>query len=51
MSTPVTWDELEGRADAGPKRFEAPDALERAEELGDLFAPVLTLQKLLLMVS
>jgi len=43
VSTPVTWDEVDDCASgAGPLVFEAPDVLERVEDLGDLFAPVLT---------
>ena len=48
VSTPVSWDEVERCASAGVDlRFEAPDVLERVEEFGELFAPVLTLQQLL----
>ena len=44
VSTPVTWDEVEHCADARVElRFEAADVLERVAEVGDLFAPVLTL--------
>jgi bifunctional non-homologous end joining protein LigD len=45
VSTPVGWDELEGALDAGDRdalSFEMADVLERAAELGDMFAPVLT---------
>jgi len=46
VSAPVTWEEVEacagGEADLV---FEAADVLERIEEHGDLFAPVLTLQQ------
>lgn len=48
VSMPVSWDELEEAADAGDASrlvFEAVEAVERAEELGDLFAPVLTLKQ------
>lgn len=49
-STPVTWDEVEEvveRGDPDVLSFEAPEVLERVEEHGDLFAPVLELvQKL-----
>ena len=44
VSTPVTWDEVEGalqRDDADSLIFEAGDVLERIERHGDLFAPVL----------
>ena len=48
VSTPVTWDEVEHCADTRVElRFEAPDVLERVAELGDLFAPVLTLEQCL----
>ena len=44
VSTPVTWDEVESCA-AGdePLVYEAPEVLRRVHDLGDLFAPVLTL--------
>jgi len=46
VSTPVTWDEVETCAATGePLRFEAPDVLARIDELGDLFAPVLTVEQ------
>jgi bifunctional non-homologous end joining protein LigD len=43
VSTPVTWEEV--RATRAPEdlTFEAADVLRRADEQGDLFAPVLTL--------
>jgi bifunctional non-homologous end joining protein LigD len=47
-STPVTWDEVEAVADSGDGSqlvFEASDVLERIEEHGDLFAPVLELEQ------
>ncbi len=47
-STPVTWDEVEAAADSGdgePLVFEASAVLERIEDLGDLFAPVLVLEQ------
>jgi bifunctional non-homologous end joining protein LigD len=47
-STPLTWDEVEECADSGdgsPLVFEAGDVLERIEEHGDLFAPVLELEQ------
>ena len=49
VSTPVTWDEVEavasaGSADAGLS-FEAADVLDRAAEMGDLFAPVTSLEQ------
>jgi bifunctional non-homologous end joining protein LigD len=46
VSTPVSWDEVERCvADGVELRFEAADVLERVGELGDLFAPVLTLEQ------
>ncbi len=43
VSTPVSWDEVERAAVRELElRFEAGDVLERVEEVGDLFAPVLT---------
>jgi bifunctional non-homologous end joining protein LigD len=45
VSTPLSWREIEDAVDAGaPERlsFEMADVLERVEERGDLFAPVLT---------
>ena len=46
VSTPVTWDEVDACA-AGDVllRFEASDVLERVARLGDLFAPVLTVEQ------
>jgi bifunctional non-homologous end joining protein LigD len=47
-STPVTWDEVETAADSGDGSnlvFEAGDVLERIEQHGDLFAPVLELKQ------
>jgi bifunctional non-homologous end joining protein LigD len=47
-STPLTWDEVEAAADTGdgsPLVFEAGEVLERIEQHGDLFAPVLELQQ------
>ena len=41
MSTPLAWEELD---DPGALVFEAGDVLERVEEHGDLFAPVLELR-------
>jgi len=44
VSTPLTWDEVAGGADAGAPdtlRFLAPDVLRRVTEYGDLFAPLL----------
>jgi bifunctional non-homologous end joining protein LigD len=50
VSTPVTWDEVEGCIDAGDPDllvFDAATVLERIEELGDLFGPVLELEQTL----
>lgn len=45
VSTPVTWDEVSDSADGRPLSFTAPEVLERVERLGDLFAPVATLEQ------
>jgi bifunctional non-homologous end joining protein LigD len=48
VSTPVTWEEVEAVAESGDGSslvFEASDVLERIEEHGDLFAPVLELEQ------
>lgn len=48
VSTPVTWEEVEAVAESGDGSslvFEAGDVLERIEEHGDLFAPVLELKQ------
>jgi len=46
VSTPVSWNEVSDCADGGAElRFEAADVLARVETLGDLFAPVLTLEQ------
>jgi len=48
VSMPVSWDELAAAAKARkPQRlvFEAGDAVQRAEKLGDLFEPVLKLKQ------
>ena len=45
VSTPVTWDEVEAAAAGAPLTFEAADVLARVDELGDLFAPTLTLEQ------
>jgi bifunctional non-homologous end joining protein LigD len=48
VSTPVTWDEVADAADGGTElRFQWRDVLERVDELGDLFAPVLTVRQAL----
>jgi bifunctional non-homologous end joining protein LigD len=48
VSMPVTWDEVETCAETGDKdaiTFDAAAALERVAEVGDLFAPVLTVKQ------
>jgi bifunctional non-homologous end joining protein LigD len=48
VSTPVTWDEVEAVASAGSGSvlaFEAADVLGRVAALGDLFAPVTSLEQ------
>ena len=46
VSTPVTWDEVQRCADGELRLvFETADVLERVEEWGDLFAPVLTVEQ------
>jgi bifunctional non-homologous end joining protein LigD len=45
VSTPVTWDEVQAAADGTPLSFEAGEVLDRIDELGDLFAPTLTVQQ------
>jgi bifunctional non-homologous end joining protein LigD len=46
VSTPVSWDEVSDCADGSLElRFEAADVLERVADLGDLFAPTLTLEQ------
>ncbi|HLM26573.1 MAG TPA: non-homologous end-joining DNA ligase [Thermoleophilaceae bacterium] len=47
VSTPLTWDEVEGASEPGDLRFEAADVLERTAEQGDLFAPVVELEQAL----
>jgi bifunctional non-homologous end joining protein LigD len=50
VSTPVTWDEVARGIDAGDPDllvFDAETVLERVEELGDLFGPVLELEQTL----
>jgi bifunctional non-homologous end joining protein LigD len=41
----VTWDEVEGAAGGEPLSFETADVLARVDDLGDLFAPTLTLKQ------
>ena len=48
VSTPISWEEVEAAADSGDGSslvFETGDVLERIEDRGDLFAPVLGLQQ------
>jgi bifunctional non-homologous end joining protein LigD len=45
VSTPVAWDEVDAAAGGAPLTFEAPDVLERVDELGDLWAQTATLQQ------
>lgn len=48
VSTPIAWDEVERAADSGGGShlvFEAGEVLERIEDKGDLFAPVLKLSQ------
>jgi bifunctional non-homologous end joining protein LigD len=48
VSTPITWDEVEATIKSGKASdlaFETTDVLERIEEHGDLFAPVLELEQ------
>jgi bifunctional non-homologous end joining protein LigD len=50
VSAPVTWQEVERalrKHDAAPLSFEAPQILKRIERMGDLYAPVRTLQQVL----
>ena len=41
VSTPLTWDEVEACRTPEDLRFRAEQVLERVDELGDLFAPLL----------
>jgi bifunctional non-homologous end joining protein LigD len=43
VSTPLTWDEVEDMDE--PLSFTSAEVLERVERLGDLFAPVQTLEQ------
>ncbi len=48
VSSPVTWDEVRRtlkKNDPGELVFEAGELLERVEQLGDLFAPVIKLKQ------
>jgi len=48
VSTPLSWDEVEAVRDSGDGStltFDAQAALERVEDLGDLYEPNLTLEQ------
>ena len=45
VSTPITWDEVSDGADGETLAFTAPEVLDRVEELGDVFAPTITLEQ------
>jgi bifunctional non-homologous end joining protein LigD len=46
VSTPVTWDEVAEAAEGdNDLRFLWTDVLDRVEEIGDVFAPVLTTEQ------
>jgi bifunctional non-homologous end joining protein LigD len=45
VSTPLTWDEVSDIADGDAMAFTSAQVLERVGELGDLFAPVQTLEQ------
>lgn len=45
VSTPITWEEVAVGADGDAPIFETADVLDRIEDLGDLFAPTLTVQQ------
>ena len=45
VSTPVSWDEIDAAASGAGLSFEAGDVLERVAEVGDLFAPTLTVEQ------
>ncbi len=46
VSTPVTWDEVDdAAAGRATLSFEAPEVLDRVDRLGDLFAPVLSVEQ------
>jgi bifunctional non-homologous end joining protein LigD len=46
VSTPVTWDEVEGAIKKKRRlSFDSNDVLQRAEKFGDTFAPVLSLKQ------
>jgi bifunctional non-homologous end joining protein LigD len=45
VSTPLSWDEVSDIADGEAKAFTSDEVLSRVEALGDLFAPVQTLEQ------
>jgi bifunctional non-homologous end joining protein LigD len=45
VSTPITWDEVEGVSDPETLSFTSAEVLERVAEHGDLFAPVAELEQ------
>jgi bifunctional non-homologous end joining protein LigD len=45
VSTPLTWDEVSEAADGAPCSFTSDEVLERVATMGDLFAPVQTLEQ------
>ena len=45
VSTPLTWEELEAAGGTDELAFTADEVLERLDEHGDLFAPVLELEQ------
>jgi bifunctional non-homologous end joining protein LigD len=48
VSTPVTWEEVEAAADGATElRFLWTDVLERVEDGGDVFSPVLSVEQVL----
>ena len=48
VSTPVTWEEVEAAAEGATElRFVWTDVLERVEDGGDVFAPVLSVEQVL----
>src|SRR3954447_10746227 len=45
VSPPLTWDEVSDIADGEPVAFTSDQVLERVAEIGDLFAPVQTIEQ------
>lgn len=45
VSTPLSWDEVEAGSKGAPLIFEADAVLDRLDQHGDLFAPVLTVEQ------